>query len=618
MKKGKAACAAALAVLILSGCASRTETVSSRTEAASSKAASSAPVSSAGEDAWMDGTEAVALTGENSDFQLGGLTFSDAETGWIIGTRYASDGTARSRLFATQDGGGSWAPVGADNLPLEAVRFVSRTEGWAVAADAADSASADGTEQVKYRLLHTADGGKIWETQWQGGAVPEAASDLYFSDARNGYALAGSALLRTKDGGKTWTAVKFSVPDFRPVKIFFSGASDGWAAGTDEKKETLFVLHTSNGGKSWENRFQKKYDEGAAGCAGMDFLNEKEGWFLTSDLSTWNSELYHTLDGGASWKSVGALKSVRPTPEGIDFTDSQTGWIPLDVGAGPVAGGIAVTRDGGKSFSVLGDTEQGIPENTRKVTSAKQVLFLSERNGWVIGSDPSRGDFLLYTDDGGQNWQQKYPAPQPTVDLSLVNDTTGFGLGMLGDPNALLRTTDGGKTWRQVFSFAGSYQAEQISFVSAEEGWALASSVNTDQAGGQTILHTSDGGVTWEKPATAAGNPPDFSDADDQPFRMPASAAGWTCRAMAALSGGKKGMILAENADQPGKMELLTTRNGGKTWNAHPFPEESGGAVEFLQDSAPMRFTDDRNGWLLTAHGLLRTEDGGRSWSWLS
>lgn len=616
MNKKTAVLLAALIVSLLPGCAPRTETASSQGTASRTEAVSSRPpVSSAVSDAWMTEDGAVSLTGLNNHFQLRGLSFFDDATGWVISVRNGSDGEERAQLLATRDGGASWDPVGENGVSLETVRFTGKSEGWAVAAEAVDSTAPNEGAQAKYRLLHTEDGGKSWETRWQGGAAPETDASLYFEGTRNGWALVGNALLRTKNSGKTWTAVKFGVSGFLPQKIFFTSSADGWAAGTDEKKQTLFVLHTSDGGKSWQTRFQKKYEEGAAGCAGIDFLNAKEGWFLTSDLSTWNGELYHTADGGSTWASAGTVKSVRPTPEGIDFTDSQTGWIPFDVGAGPVAGGLAVTRDGGKSFQVLGDTEEGVPEATRKVSSARQVLFLSDRNGWAVGSDPNRGDFLLHTEDGGGTWKQMLPAEEPTVDFSFADAETGFGLGKLGDPNALLKTTDGGRSWREIFSFSGSWQAEKISFVNSSEGWVLALPVDASSGNAQTILHTSDGGETWSKPKNAAGAPPDFSDTDDLPFRMPASAAGWTSRAMASLSG-RRGLILAENQDSPGEMELLTTVDGGKTWNAHSFPQGSDGALEFLQEQAPLRFADDANGWLLTAHGLLRTVDGGRSWSW--
>lgn len=617
MNKKTAVLFTALAVSLLSGCVPRAETPSSQAQAASRTEAVSSrtPASSAVSDAWMSRDGQISLEGENKRCQLKNLSFSDDSTGWVIAVRYGPDGTERTRLLTTRDGGESWAFVGEDDVSLQAVRFTGKTEGWAVAAEESASTAPDGQAQAKYRIMRTADGGKSWETRWQGGAVPEEGSALYFDGPRNGWALAGNALLRTKNGGKTWSAVSFGISGFRPQKICFITASDGWAAGTDEKKQTLYVLHTADGGKRWNIRFHKKYDEGAAGCAGIDFLNAKEGWFLTTDLSAWTGELYHTANGGSSWETAGTVKSVRPTPEGIDFIDSRTGWIPFDVGAGPVAGGIAVTRDGGKSFEVLGSTGAENSETTQKVSSARQVLFLSDRNGWVVGSDRNRGDFLLHTQDGGTTWKQMFPNEEPTLDFTFVDAEKGFGLGKLSDPNALLKTTDGGRSWQEIYSFAGSWQVEKISFVNPREGWVLALPAGTASGSAQTLLHTSDGGETWSKPKSAAGAPPDFNDADDLPFRMPASASGWSSRAMASLSG-RKGMILAESQDVPGAIELLTTVDGGKTWSIQSFPQGSEGTLEFLQEQAPMRFTDDAHGWLLTAYGLLRTTDGGRTWSW--
>ena len=60
-------------------------------------------------------------------------------------------------------------------------------------------------------LLHSADGGATWETQWGGGAADLRLSDVDMLDADVGWAVGdGSAaqkalVLHTTDGGDTWT-----------------------------------------------------------------------------------------------------------------------------------------------------------------------------------------------------------------------------------------------------------------------------------------------------------------------------------------------------------------------------------------------------------------------------
>ncbi|WP_411676440.1 YCF48-related protein [Caproicibacter sp.] len=668
MKRRMGILAAILILTVQAGCSRAPASSQAAGGSATPQAASSRSVSS---EIGLKPGETAAVTGEDNDFSLHGVDFTDGKTGWMIRDRYDSGSDSyRSQLLATADGGADWETAGADGRQLDAIRFTGSTEGWAVSEETVQKQTASRQGQVKYSVLHTSDGGATWDTQWTSGVVQKNNSleapgpVLWFEDAQSGYALVPGNLLKTADGGKTWNSVSFGIKDFSPVKLFFTDRKTGWAAGVSGKRDSLSVLHTADGGKSWTFQFRKKLDEGAAGCAGMDFLNAKEGWFLTSDLATWNGELYRTADGGRHWSKTGEIKSVRPTPEGLDFTDSQTGWVPLSVGAGPIAGGLSVTRDGGKTFSVLGDDGREYSEETRKVTSAREIVFQTERLGWAVGEDLNRGDFLLKTDDGGTAWTQIYPAPQPTVDFSFSDSRTGFGLGELSDPNAVLKTEDGGLTWKTVKSFTGSYTVQNLSFISPEEGWILAFAAGSSD-GSLTVLHTLDGGASWSKlcdgpasddsPAcfrffnresgalitgsrvyrTSDGGKTWSSSAygggdsvisdqrelrrisgDKTDWKSPVSALKSAGAVAAALLPEGKGMLLTAGSSGDGVYELLTTSDAGKTWNPHPFKGVAQDAFDLLRDPCPMQFTDGAHGWILAAHGLLATADGGRSWTW--
>ena len=641
--------------------------------------------------------EAVQLAGENDDFQLHGIDFLDDSTGWIIQDRYQSGSDSyRSQLLTTTDGGESWQKV-TDGLPLVAVCFVNRKEGWAVSQETDKTAKvpAGSTLPVRYSILHTTEGGLNWSVQWKSGSDDPGGSEtkpaLWAADARNAFAIIGTKLLKTTDGGKAWAAVSFGNADFAPVRMLFLNAKTGWAAGVSGKKDALSVLRTIDGGKTWSRQFRKKMDEGGAGCAGMDFLSAKEGWFLTSDLATWNGELYHTQDGGLHWQKAGEVKSVRPTPEGLCFLDSKTGWIPLDVGAGPIAGGLSYTRDGGKSFQTVGgtDAQDGGP---RKIDSAREIVFRGTKLGWAVGNAVNYGDYLLRTQDGGETWKQEYPRPEPTADISFPDARTGYGLGVLSDPDALLKTEDGGESWQTVKSFSGQYLTQAICFLSSAEGWLLASPVSSTN-GSASVLHTQDGGKTWQKTgnlgppwystcyfrffdANSGIAAPDSADrpvyrtsdggktwtplsakapekatgqyafrsvssgwqgcnpgGGDTPYRLElsclsADGGSWQAPALAednaacyalAFPSGTDGFLLAEKSPgtSGGRMELLTTRDGGKTWDAHLFPEGvDGSAMKLIRSQFPMQFADGAHGWILTGGGLLATADGGRTWAW--
>lgn len=622
----------------------------------SEKTATSTPESSSAPQ--QDGE--VSVSGRDNNVQFSNLEFLNDQVGWVI-----DSGRTHSQLLTTKDGGATWNPVGHDDRTLSAVRFVSESEGWAVAEDDGGAAIVTADTKKQYQVLHTTDGGASWKLQWQGGSQPNRKPALYVQSSKIGYALLGNSLLKTEDGGKTWTSVRFGVQNFVLVGVFFSGSGTGWAAGVSTKKDTLSVLCTSDGGKSWSVQFRKNYDQGSAGFVAFNFLSEKEGWFLTSDSGNWNGGLYHTEDGGDHWSLSNTVRCFRPYAEDICFTDSKTGWIPFSVGAGPVDGGLSCTRDGGKTFRVLGETsaEGGGP---RAITSAKQVLFLSSKTGWAIGEDLSHGDYLLSTKDGGNTWEQRYPSSGPVTAISFVSGETGFGLGELSDENALLTTRDGGQSWQKLTSFAGKYWPEGISFLSPSEGWVLALPADSGDGSSQMVLHTSDGGKTWSRRGSFLSYGQSvyfrFFDAENgvavqasakwQAFRTQDGGKTWnpiSCNfpngalpdqaelsrlsgnpakwngypetmgtpggTAAALLPNGTGMVLTETSS--GRVELLMTPDHGITWNRRFLPEEiSEDTFDTSRGQCPMQITEDGHGWVLTDHGIMVTNDGGNTWNW--
>ncbi len=673
-----------LAILILSvpaGCKKAASQNPGGAAGSFQTASSQAAVSSAGgavsAGIGLQKGEAVQLAGENSDFELKDIDFLNDNTGWMIQSRYdAGSDSYHSQLLSTADGGESWQKVGTDGLALDTVFFIGPKEGWAVSQEAVSSAkSANGSPApFRYRILHTEDGGRSWAVQWRSSSDEPGDSgtkpELWAADARSAVALAGGSLLKTADGGKTWAAVSFGAKGFVPECFAFSDAKTGWVAGVSDEKGSVSVFQTPDGGKSWKHQFRKKQDAGSAGAIGIDFLNGREGWLLTSDMSTMEGELFSTANGGVNWQPVGEIRIARPYAEGLCFSDARTGWIPFDAGPGPIDGGLSVTRDGGKSFRLVGETG-GSNVETRKITNAREIVFRTAKSGWAVGNAPNYGDYLLRTQDGGQTWEQLYPKPGPVSDISFTDAQNGFGLGELADENALLATRDGGQTWAAVFSFAGTCQAERISFISPTEGWTLAYGVDSDGVeNSQTVLHTSDGGKTWSStgsfPAYATARYFRFFDAengvavqegaeyrlsrtsdggktwspssgsfgngaladqaelgrlsgDKTKWQYPSSALANTGGIAAVLLPAGKGMVLAETppGGSAGRFELLTASDGGSTWDQHLFPEElSEDTFEDPLNECKMQFADGAHGWILTSHGMLSTQDGGRTWVW--
>lgn len=675
--------------VLLAGCAAVLGTANSSSGGAAPEG-SAAPKASP---TLMPG-DAISVSGENSAFSLYSLDFLDENSGWVIRDKYNTAYTeTKSQLLRTQDGGMHWTEAGSDSYTLYAVKFIDTNEGWSISqvSNKAELNPDSDDAKIQYTVMHTSDGGATWSVQWKGEQTSTSNLSLWFQNASNGFALVGNTLLATQNGGGVWTSVSFGTNDFTPQSVSFTDRKTGWVMGVNGKDDEIIVLHTKDGGNNWNQQFEKTYSDsaGSMGSIGIDFTDSNTGWFLTSDISTLNGELYGTKDGGSSWQVINQIKCNRPTPTSIHFISGSVGWIPLDVGAGPITGGLMYTRDGGKSFQVVGaNPNSDYSDAAQKITSARDVDFVSGQQGWAIGLSMNQGDYLLRTNDGGATWTQVYPALLPTQDISFADGKTGFGLGVLSDFGALLSTSDGGSRWQVVKSFAQDYRPDKLSFIDAKTGWILASSGATNQ---NVVLHTSDGGVTWAE----TGSLPDYIEIDyfrffDTENGIAISAGGnnefyrtsdggetWesTSRQIPAngidqfafLSGTEgweicnpggyqtaydisishvtdgttwqtptevlqgaasyaftflsrqKAMMLVEEPpyNQNSRMKLLVTEDAGKKWEPHSLPEGINGVtIDLLQNQLPMQFTDDLHGWILSAYGLLATQDGGKTWTW--
>ena len=191
------------------------------------------------------------------------LHFVDPDHGFA-----ASSVSGGSTLFATQDGGATWAPVGVmPNLGSVAVGgtlatpqllFTSALDGWAVTGPAGYGAEDQPTSPGGI-LYRTTDGGHTWSTA---GGLPAGAqySLPVFFGADRGVVLAvpagkgdqGSAAYVTGNGGATWEPHR--IPSFRGAE-FKGGSLQSRFAAVGPLAWRIDVgphlYETTNGGRRW-------------------------------------------------------------------------------------------------------------------------------------------------------------------------------------------------------------------------------------------------------------------------------------------------------------------------------------------------------------------------------
>jgi photosystem II stability/assembly factor-like uncharacterized protein len=282
--------------------------------------------------ATADGGETWELRRRPTEDTLHEIVFTDATTGWIVCERNIFAPMAKeesvSYLLKTSDGGESWTRVDVTrgeyvDIKLAGLSFADAEHGWVY-----------GEQGVLYA---TSDGGRTWARQrvptrhlLLGGA---------FADAQHGWLSGGGlTLLRTEDGGENWRAGTLYIPISDPQKIAapratgailepvpraaalpaslrlnaitFSGSEAGWAVGANGA-----IFYTSNGGRSW----QPQESGVKSDLYDVKFLDALEGWAVGGE-----GTILHTKNGGRGWTRE--RRSTEHTLESLFFVGRKRAW----------------------------------------------------------------------------------------------------------------------------------------------------------------------------------------------------------------------------------------------------------------------------------------------------
>jgi|GEM_PF-1149426 len=319
--------------------------------------------------------------------------------------------------------------ISNEGYPLNDIHFINPEQGFAVGAMGL--------------IMQTKDGGNNWTRQKQ--ITDSNLSDIFFLNEKEGWIAGGrirsaetnesmshderggdGIILHTTDGGESWE-IQFAKRGTYLFGIFFSDSGNGWATG-----EGGLLMKTTNGGELWT---QMPTTGTIKWLNGIWFFDKNNG-FLTGESETALS----TNDGGETWKKVNApadrkFYDFKSFYRDITFV-GDNGWI---VGQN---GTILASTDRGKTWKPQA-TEYD--EKVRELMDLKKVFFIDKNRGYAIGGTGTR---MLKTENGGESWSMvKVPNNDNLYGIWFDENGKGF---IAGGRSKIMKTDDGAKNWRMV------------------------------------------------------------------------------------------------------------------------------------------------------------------------
>lgn len=576
------------------------------------------------------------------------VDFVDARHGWAIGNCDTAPGGDGCAILATRDGGATWTTQRtglAANGSETVLQFVNAEDGFVV-----DTAALC-TRDCATDILATTDGGATWHLRLSVPAGPAAppVSAVDFVTATTGWAVRPSGLARTTAGGTTWSTVP-APKNCTFQSLQFTTPADGWAGGSGPAGPCVDATH--DGGARWDPLvdgvqapspiapaftaywqalWAKVIRDPArlAAICGVSQVHFQDAaaWLVLSctPADPGAFAVLRSTDGGTTWSyvwgSFGCLMGCAGDGESL---------APLafrgDAAWRAVPFGVARTVDGGKTWTTgtrLCAIGQCVPS----------VSFVSATAGWAATANG-----IFATHDAGETWQRQVPArgPGPLRAVHFVSPTTGYALPQL-HRDTLVATADGGSTWHAVSPVGGlPPNAAGSPAPSAQGLWFLPGGATGWVWNDQALAVTADGGATWRAlpPPPASGPIPvqiqqvDFVSPEDgwlvdpfgDLFRTTDGGQTWTPLALPAPGAVHAVAFLDAThgfattfSRGAGHFALVETGDGGATWTAvatWPWPPQRG---QF--NTTTFSFASPQSGWLFAFGGLLRTADGGRTWS---
>jgi photosystem II stability/assembly factor-like uncharacterized protein len=217
------------------------------------------------------------------------------------------------------------------------------------------------------------------------------------------------------------------------VSSYFTDTLNGWAAG-----EAGIIIHTSNGGISWE--FQNSNT--IYNISHIFFLNKRLGWAVGNVFNGYYPVIYSTTDGGINW-SFNFYNDTLGKFNTVYFLDSLNGYIGGTYNTGFYSL-ILKTTDGGNIW-VKSQSDSSLFSGM----NLYDFYFFNSQQGIASGGNMDRSGVFWLTTNGGNFWRSFSVAPEPLFQI-LTRDSLNFicAGGGIDNGASFVVTSNGGVTWK--------------------------------------------------------------------------------------------------------------------------------------------------------------------------
>ncbi len=289
-------------------------------------------------------------------------------------------------VLRTTDGGDSWerkAVPDADSLEFRDVHAISADTAWILAAG----------EGARSRIYRTRDGGGTWTLQFMNPDTAAFYDCLSFGTSQQGIAYSDASnnrtnILRTEDAGQNWSLLgQANVPAPLPGEGAFAASGLCVAHGN---ANTAYIatgapgarlFRSRDAGKTWTSENTPFARGLGTGLTGLAFRDANTGIAVGANINKLRTDASAsvvglTSDGGRNW-------IMRPRPP-LPGALAGVAWVP-GAGAQTIVvvgfGGAFVSSDAGDQWRTI------TPQVMTGVTSFGTRAWISGADGEILRLD---------------------------------------------------------------------------------------------------------------------------------------------------------------------------------------------------------------------------------------